>query len=370
MASSIVARDIGPVTKMLNMRASASSQWNVFHDIEDGRKEAAHTYDVAASYVGGHGSAAAAGMRDQIMSLKEQVERMSMKAFGKIARLEQQFVSKFGAPEDYIEEQRSRIFPASTRTAQDSLGEQFIAQEAEVVRVIRKVFGNVRVKNGKTYSTDASFLMESDNRTIVVKLGKLGKRRQRLSVWASIIGRRDGLMEIANFTGFDRMERSLLKLSQSLLKTLSGYDGLSSEQMKEMERASQLNNEGFASHISSVVASRLASASGAGNSDVGTDNRFWFQVDIETEDRPMHESKSGKIYVYHNRPVTGARSVASQVNKVLKGEKWSFSFGNVERMKRAKVVNVDPYRVTKEQSGDTVDVYYNNTLHMEIEISG
>jgi predicted transcriptional regulator len=267
----------------------------------------------------------------------------------------------------------NRIDRIASRVAaglDDSIGDQFLAREDDVVQAIRKVFGNVRVKNAKSYSTDASFLMETANRAIVVKLTDTNKRRQKLSVWASIVGRRDGLSKVVNFTGFENMGRLLIKASDELLTTLIGYDALTPEGMKEMERASQLDNEAFARHISSVVDSGLSVLDGAGNSDVGTDNRFWFQVDVKTDNRPVRGSKSGKIYIYHNKPVMEARSVAARVDKIIQKEEWSFVFGNVERVKRAKVVRVDPYNADKKQWGNTVDVYYNNTLHMEVQISG
>ena len=88
-----------------------------------------------------------------------------------------------------------------------------------------------------------------------------------------------------------------------------------------MEKKSQRDNEAFARHISSVVQSRMAFVESAANSDVGTDYRFWFQAVIETDRKPISESKSGKLYRYHDRPILQARSAASHINKLIKKEK-------------------------------------------------
>ena len=71
VAKSVVAAHKGPVEEALDARHSESA-WNVLHDIESGLENAAHDYDIAASYNGKPGEAAAAGMRDVIMNVKEQ----------------------------------------------------------------------------------------------------------------------------------------------------------------------------------------------------------------------------------------------------------------------------------------------------------
>lgn len=109
-AHEIMASEKGPIFKALNMRTS-ESHWNAIHGLEDALENAAHDYDVAASYSGGPGEAEAAAMRERAMNLKEALERFSMKVFADIVKREQAFVRKYGTPEEYAEQQRNEMFP-------------------------------------------------------------------------------------------------------------------------------------------------------------------------------------------------------------------------------------------------------------------
>lgn len=95
----------GPVQAVLN------KYWNVLHDIEYGLQEAAHEYDVAASYKGKAGEREAKATRDMINQVVKSLDQLSSKDFSKLFDMEKRFMQKFGTPEEYSDRTRREIFP-------------------------------------------------------------------------------------------------------------------------------------------------------------------------------------------------------------------------------------------------------------------
>lgn len=93
-----------PVWDVLN------ETWNVLHDIEYDLGTAASRYDIAASYHGA-GAAEAKRVMNRINELKAELEKISHHSFEEVTRMEQDFVKKFGTPDEFADKSRREIFP-------------------------------------------------------------------------------------------------------------------------------------------------------------------------------------------------------------------------------------------------------------------
>jgi len=86
--------------------------WNTLHDFEAELREAAHDYDVVASYVGSDGSDAAAAVRDKAVSVAEALSSLaSGRLLSHLGRADMDFVRRHGDPDDYADEQSRKMFP-------------------------------------------------------------------------------------------------------------------------------------------------------------------------------------------------------------------------------------------------------------------
>lgn len=92
---------------------SLRDTWNELHDMQRQLEDAAHEYDVAASYRGGDGERAARIVLVKLKTAILAIENLA-KSGGDIddaVSAEMGFVKKFGTPEEYAERQRSEMYP-------------------------------------------------------------------------------------------------------------------------------------------------------------------------------------------------------------------------------------------------------------------
>lgn len=94
----------GPLGRVLD------NYWNTLHDMEQDLENVASKYDMAGSYGGGPGQREAKYLMDAINRVKADLEKISMRQLGKLAKLESDFIKKFGDPDDYVEGQRDSLF--------------------------------------------------------------------------------------------------------------------------------------------------------------------------------------------------------------------------------------------------------------------
>lgn len=87
--------------------------WNQLHLIEAALQDAAHEYDVAASYSGKKGERQAKAVLKAIDDVREKIEDLvgSDKAFDKMWQVELKFNKEFGTPEAYSAATRAEIYP-------------------------------------------------------------------------------------------------------------------------------------------------------------------------------------------------------------------------------------------------------------------
>ena len=93
-----------PVWDVLN------ETWNVLHDIEYDLGDAASRYDIASSYHG-EGAVEAKRIMNRINELKAELEKISHHSFTEVTKMEQDFVKKFGTPDEFSDKSRREIFP-------------------------------------------------------------------------------------------------------------------------------------------------------------------------------------------------------------------------------------------------------------------
>jgi hypothetical protein len=255
--------------------------------------------------------------------------------------------------------------------AQNEIQTDFLAQKVLIERVLKKHFGRLSLKSERAFrDEDASLLFRTPDRSIIVKLLHTNKKRQKLFVWTSFLGRRDGYGVTATYTGPEKVGRVVDKLAQQVASKVEAYEGLGVDR-KEMDKQSALDNEHFAQTIADKVAS-LPFMSNVGISDVGSDGKFWLSGDVQSKPFESKE-KRNVTYEYENKPIMTARSASSQINKLVGRMDWIFRFKTVEEKKTAKVVAFDSYGMDVDRSDmrtlGIVRTRYDNTLRLTIQIS-
>jgi hypothetical protein len=72
----------------------------------------------------------------------------------------------------------------------NEIQDEFLSQRNLVERVVEGTFGKATLMKQDTYrDEDAYFKFTSSDRMIIVKIFDLNKRTNKLSVWASIVGK-------------------------------------------------------------------------------------------------------------------------------------------------------------------------------------
>ena len=110
MESSRKASRKGPISEVLWRRAR-DSNWNAINNLEDELRDAAHEYDVAASYSGYPGERDAKDVMDSINRVRKMLKILASRELSKIVDKEQAFIKKYGTPEEYADRTRREIFP-------------------------------------------------------------------------------------------------------------------------------------------------------------------------------------------------------------------------------------------------------------------
>ncbi len=97
----------GPAGRILQER------WNDLHDLERDLKEVLHKYDAATTYKGGPGERAAEAMVRQVQAVIDAIQKMADDGghFDDLLKAENAFMKQYGDPDNYVVEQRNRMFP-------------------------------------------------------------------------------------------------------------------------------------------------------------------------------------------------------------------------------------------------------------------